>query len=120
MDHLDSAQESVATRYASDAGAVYKQAGGQSAGTLPDWERPASTSGVGGEDSQAAECGSLRPGTPKLDRSLGLDPVPKLWLEDEYHCDLSRVCDVVALSAVRRDYRARRGRTDWYRLEGEW
>lgn len=73
---------------------------------------------MGGDDSQAAGF-EERPETPRVDPSADLDPVPNLWLEDEYHCQLSRVCDVVKLSSVRRDYRARRGRTDWYLLEGE-
>lgn len=70
-----------------------------------------------------------RPLTPPFNFNLDPDPAtsdvelhpaPAFLLSSQYNCDLSRVCDAVDMRAMKRDYRARRRRTDWYLLEGEW
>ena len=60
-----------------------------------------------------------RPETPRVDWTVDTEHVPDSWLESSYNCDVARRCKPVPLSSIRRNYRARRGRTDWYLLEGE-
>lgn len=58
-----------------------------------------------------------RPTTPELD----LDPeqMPRWLFGTEVMGDASRACEPVKLEKIWRDYRARRGKTDWYMIEGE-
>lgn len=60
-----------------------------------------------------------RPETPRVDWTVDPEHVPDSWLESNYNCDVAKRSKPVPLSSIRRDYRARRGRTDWYLLEGE-
>lgn len=80
-------------------------------------------SGNADDESESSSAPSSRPQTPTLnfepDSSPDIDSVPEFLLAAEYNYDLSRVCDPVNLASIRRNYRARRGRTDWYLLEGK-
>jgi hypothetical protein len=58
-----------------------------------------------------------RPTTPELD--LNPEQMPRWLFGTEVMGDASRACEPVKLEKIWRDYRARRGKTDWYMTEGE-
>jgi hypothetical protein len=58
-----------------------------------------------------------RPTTPELD--LNPKQMPRWLFGTEVMGDASRACEPVKMEKIWRDYRARRGKTDWYMIEGE-
>lgn len=61
-----------------------------------------------------------RPRTPKHPWRTKIDLLPEDLLDPEYCCDLSRPCEPVKSSSVSRDYRAKRKKTDWHLVQGEY
>lgn len=58
-----------------------------------------------------------RPTTPELD--LNPEQMPRWLFGMEVVGDVTKACEPVKLEKIWKDYRARRGKTDWYSIEGK-
>ena len=58
-----------------------------------------------------------RPVTPELEADS--EKMPRWLFRAEVMGDATRACEPVKPEQIWKDYRARRGRTDWYMVEGK-
>ncbi|KAJ5986333.1 hypothetical protein N7451_010698 [Penicillium sp. IBT 35674x] len=71
------------------------------------------------EDNNITRTDPSRPQTPIIDYDLDPDNLPWYLVHYEYYCDLSRSCEPVKLSAMQKDYRTTREKSNWIYLKGE-